>query len=434
VTDEEDSSGTGVQVSPSSAVGSQEYSDSLEENERWQVLHAADPDDIGPSESASRPRTSNHHRPIVEASRPELANRQPARRQVSYDHRHHSLPRAHRQAPVAAPGSVDSNEEYPAGYARGPPPHHGRIYQHWGHAGTSPANYAPNYSSSQPYSPFPTTSIVPAGQQLTPFVNPGPYAFPPYQSAPGAAAPGYFSPGHHGGAAMGNTMGPHSSATYGGQDMMHPAPGAAYYPYSPQAYPMPQAMAPPPMYPPYAVYSPPPPPPPVAPAPAPAPAPAAAATPPPPAPPADNSKADENFARLEKLFLDQKAEQDAKEAAAKKAAEDAAAKAASDKKIAEDIAAAASAAAAAATEEAEKRAADEKAKDKAEAEAAADKAAKEAAEKKAAEEAAAAAAAAAVPPPPPPAPEEKKKPIKFKDAVGRKFSFPFHLCNTWTVS
>ncbi len=24
-------------------------------------------------------------------------------------------------------------------------------------------------------------------------------------------------------------------------------------------------------------------------------------------------------------------------------------------------------------------------------------------------------------------------PIKFKDAIGRKFSFPFHLCQTWTV-
>src|SRR5690606_3657841 len=33
--------------------------------------------------------------------------------------------------------------------------------------------------------------------------------------------------------------------------------------------------------------------------------------------------------------------------------------------------------------------------------------------------------------------EEKKKaekaPIRFKDAVGRKFSFPFHLCQTWNV-
>jgi len=27
-----------------------------------------------------------------------------------------------------------------------------------------------------------------------------------------------------------------------------------------------------------------------------------------------------------------------------------------------------------------------------------------------------------------------KPPIKFKDAVGRKFSFPWHLCKTWKVS
>lgn len=40
--------------------------------------------------------------------------------------------------------------------------------------------------------------------------------------------------------------------------------------------------------------------------------------------------------------------------------------------------------------------------------------------------------------PPPPEPEkkppEKKKPLKFKDEVGRKFNFPFHLCSTWQVS
>ena len=29
---------------------------------------------------------------------------------------------------------------------------------------------------------------------------------------------------------------------------------------------------------------------------------------------------------------------------------------------------------------------------------------------------------------------DKRKPIKFKDAVGRKFSFPFELCATWEVS
>lgn len=33
-----------------------------------------------------------------------------------------------------------------------------------------------------------------------------------------------------------------------------------------------------------------------------------------------------------------------------------------------------------------------------------------------------------------PAGDDKKKPIKFKDAVGRKFSFPFHLCAQWEVS
>jgi hypothetical protein len=27
----------------------------------------------------------------------------------------------------------------------------------------------------------------------------------------------------------------------------------------------------------------------------------------------------------------------------------------------------------------------------------------------------------------------EKGPIKFNDAIGRKFSFPFHLCQTWTV-
>ena len=37
-------------------------------------------------------------------------------------------------------------------------------------------------------------------------------------------------------------------------------------------------------------------------------------------------------------------------------------------------------------------------------------------------------------PMPSPTLTEKAKPIKFKDAVGRKFSFPFHLCSKWIVS
>ena len=33
-----------------------------------------------------------------------------------------------------------------------------------------------------------------------------------------------------------------------------------------------------------------------------------------------------------------------------------------------------------------------------------------------------------------PAPNLKAKPIQFRDAIGRRFNFPFHLCETWTVS
>ena len=78
---------------------------------------------------------------------------------------------------------------------------------------------------------------------------------------------------------------------------------------------------------------------------------------------------------------------------------------------------------------AEKKAQEALAKAKEEADAAAAKAKEEA------DAAAKAAVEAATPAPaPPPPPEEKKKPIKFKDAVGRKFSFPFHLCSTWMAS
>ncbi|KAI4148531.1 MAG: hypothetical protein L6R39_002768 [Caloplaca ligustica] len=430
-TDEGSSERSGVQVShaasPSSAGGSHDYSDPLDENEEsWGVVY---PDEIGPSDSASRPRTSNHHRPIVEAPRPEPARRQPARGQHPKEHEHrHPVPRARRPHIPTSSGSVDSNEDWPA-YGRGPPQHYSRPYAHYGHA--SPA-YAPSYSSAPGYAQFPTSNVPPQGQQLVPFASPpAHYNYPPYPGAAGGQAPGYFPPPQHGAPPMGHPVAQHPVVPYTGQEMIHHTPAPAFYPYAPPGYPVPQAIAPPAMYTPYpAVYSPPP-----------------TNTPP---PSADSSKDDEKFARIEKLFLDQKAEQEAKEAAALKAAQDAAAKAEADKKIADDIAAAAAAAAAAATEEAEKKAADkaadkaaeEAAKAKATAEEAAKEAAKEA-EKEAAKEAVKEAAmeaakkaaeeAAAVPPPPPPPPEEKKKPIRFKDAVGRKFSFPFHLCNTWEV-
>ncbi|KAL1624967.1 hypothetical protein SLS54_003692 [Diplodia seriata] len=110
----------------------------------------------------------------------------------------------------------------------------------------------------------------------------------------------------------------------------------------------------------------------------------------------------------------QKAAEDAAKllAAAKKAREEAETKAAEEAKAAKEAHEKALAEAAAAAEELKK--AKEEAEKKAEEEAKA----KEEAEKKA--------AAAAAPPP-----VEKQAPIKFKDAVGRKFSFPWHICCTW---
>jgi hypothetical protein len=190
-------------------------------------------------------------------------------------------------------------------------------------------------------------------------------------------------------------------------------------------------MMPPHYWPPYPPVSTPPQPepkspPPATPAPEPAPAP-----PPPPPPPVDTAK-DEQIARLEKLILDDRNEREAKETAKRQAIERAAAEKAAqeaqtahDRKITQEAAALARA-------DAEKKAAEDAAKAKEEAEKAAASAASEAAA--AAIAAANEAAAKAAEPPPPPPPPEKKKPIKFKDAVGRKFSFPFELCATWQVS
>ncbi len=146
------------------------------------------------------------------------------------------------------------------------------------------------------------------------------------------------------------------------------------------------------------------------------------------------------------MIEDQRAERAAREAALEQAAKDAAAKAEADKKKADEIAAASAAAAAAAREEVDN-------KYKATAKAAAEQA--EAEKKKADEIAAASAAAAAAAreevvnkykadaeaaaeeakaAPPPPSPKAPDKPIKFKDAIGRRFSFPFDLCRDWRVS
>lgn len=140
--------------------------------------------------------------------------------------------------------------------------------------------------------------------------------------------------------------------------------------------------------------------------------------------PAPQPASDVTLEAVKKLLEEQKLEaQDRDKAieAAKKAerekieAEKAAAdqRAAENKKFADDATAEAEKKAAKALEEEKTKAAEELKK------------AKEEAEKELAEKVAAAKA-------PPPA--EKKAPIKFKDAVGRKFQFPYHLCATWDVS
>ena len=422
------------------------------EEDSWE---GEDHDDIGPSESVSRPQTSNHERPLVEAPLIEESTaRRPSRRHVPHPHpRHTAPPRTRRSLPSDGPESVDSHEDW-QGYAHGPPQPYHRQY----------ANYAANYPpASAQFQTYPQQSLVPVNQQQM-----VPFGFSSYPQQPGGPASNYFSPNHH--AMGGHMMGPSSPGPY--------SPPAGYYPYPHHGYPMPNHHLPPPpvfqTFP--AVYSPPP---------APAPVPAASAPQPassPPPPPETSNKDGENIRRLEKLLLEQREEQTKKEAAAEKAVKDkeaAAEKAVKDKvaqaeaeaKRATEIKEASDAAAANAKAEAakdykaaeERKAADKAAQAEAEAKRAAEikeasdagaakaraeaakeqKAAEEkkaaeakaaaakAAEAKAAADAATAAAAAAAPPPPP---KEKDKPIKFKDAVGRKFSFPFHLCATWSVS
>ena len=305
---------------------------------------------------------------------------------------------------------MDSYEEWPAGYVRAPPQHpqlpHARTYSHWSPIAVNPpGSYPHNYSPAPSYGPYPQNAAVSPQGALVPFASPAAqYPVSPYQIA-GPGLHGYFPPTHHGAPTA------HGGSPYSGQELMHHNPATGYFPY-PQSYPVPTPV-PTPVYPQYTVYTTPPAPPQAAPE---KPAPAQTSEPTPP-PPSETPKHDEQFARLEKILLDERQDREAREAAAKQAAEEAAAKAAADKQRAEEIAAASSAAAAAATKEAEAKAAEDAAKAKEAADAEREKAV----------------ADAAPPPPPPPPPEEKKKPIKFKDAVGRKFQFPWHLCNTWLV-
>ncbi|EED21760.1 conserved hypothetical protein [Talaromyces stipitatus ATCC 10500] len=474
-TDDEGSSDV-VDVSPPSVTGS---------IGEW--AHLSYPDEIGSSE-ASHPRTSRHSRDreTLPASRSRSSHRY-SRRDVRPQREAFQQRAARRHRSPESPDS-ESAEDLVEDYTRHRPERRG-----WPPTGAAAVGgYAQSASSGPSYNVFPNGAaghphfphagpVLPPSDQLVRF---GPLAHMGRSGQYGNTSPPYgyggshFPPPHAGGMPpffghdqlpghpgphpahlpphqphdrsrgqsppevppLPHMVPPHGNPHFGGPPFgspdLIPYGANGYMPFNPNFPPMPPGMLAHPLF---------------------------NQIPRQPESPSATSQSDtakdEAIARLEKLILDERAEREARDAAreaaiAKAAADKLAAeeRAAAEKKIADEAAANARAAALAEAEQkaAEAAIAAQKAAKELAAAAAADakKAAEEAAAaaaeeaKKAADEAAAAAAAAAAaeatkvaeeaakaaakkPPP------EKKKPIKFKDAVGRKFNFPFHLCATW---
>ncbi|KAE8398190.1 hypothetical protein BDV37DRAFT_288730 [Aspergillus pseudonomiae] len=450
LSDEEDSSG--VQVSPPSDSGSHDYQDPYDE---W--AHLPYPDELKPSDSASRPRTSHRARSRHPVHVSSSTRRHPGRRHVAQE-RERFTRRPRRQPSPESPESMDSGDEYDSpygrvshekriwppmaqgpGYARSPSPVPSYVYPN---GGVPHAAYT-HQNGHQP----PSDQLIRLGPHGHP-TQPNPYGHASYaynqlQQPHGSSMPPFFAHDHHLGHhqhhtppshARGDSHNPsqhplarslssHGPSPYGGaplgpNDLVPYGPGG-YYPFR-EPYGMVPGMIHPSYFNPY----------PRVPSPS-----QVESTGSPPPPPTDTSK-DEAIARLEKLILEERTEREAREQreAARQAAleQEAAEQAAREERAAHEMRIVEEAATRARAE-AEQKAAEEAAKAKKEAEEAAAAAAAEAAAaateaaNAAAAEAIAAARAAASDKPPP----EKKKPIKFKDAVGRKFSFPFDLCCTW---
>ncbi|KAJ5547033.1 hypothetical protein N7494_004618 [Penicillium frequentans] len=447
--------------------GSHEYPD----YDEWATLPY--PDELKPSDSASRPRTTIRNRSL-HGSRSASGRRHPHPQMIPDRDRDYGS-RARRQPSPESPGSADS-EEFASHYPRNPQD------RRW--AGQQAAGYPPSVSSGPSYNhqyppghgPFPHQNPPPPplSDQLIRLGHGNPNGQPygsAYPYGPPHGAPPmhpYFPEQAHGRhpqqppqaridphthQPLPPHMGAHGMPSPFAAPPFHheimPYPHNGFYNNFRDPYAMFQGMMPPSYFP----YPPQ----------VPSPIQPDSKTPPAPSPADDPAKEaaaqeasakDEAIARLEKLILDDRTERENREAArlAAIAAEEAE-RLAREKQLAHDQAiasVAAAEAAALARADAEQRAATEAAKAKEEAEKAAAEAAAKAKEDSAqaaqdaatkaleAVEAANAAAAAAaakakeeeenknkVPPP------EKKKPIKFKDAVGRKFSFPFELCSTW---
>ncbi|EAW11781.1 uncharacterized protein ACLA_005340 [Aspergillus clavatus NRRL 1] len=488
LSDEEGSSG--VQVSPPSDSGSQEYPDPYDE---W--AHLSYPDEVKPSDSASRPRTANRTRgrnPIHGS--PSGSGRRHSPRRYVVQERDLYTRRSRRHHSPESPESPDSAEEFGDPYMQSsqerplwPSVPQGSNYHHrlspessyvYSSSGISPGAFA--QSGHRPPSGHhpPSDQLIRLGHhhqaaQPAPYNHPAYGYTPHYQNPHGPHIPPFFlhehHPGHHIPHAHPSPQGrndshnphqqpiahqvpPHGPSQYGGHPLspheLMPYGTGGYYPFR-----EPYTMVPGMVHPSYLNAYPR------------APSPSQEESSPPSAPAPSDVAKDEAIARLEKLILEERTERESKEAreaAIKAAIEKEAAetsarleRAAHEKKITEEAAAAARA-------EAEQKAAEEAAKAKKEAEEAAAAAAAEAAAKateaanaaaaeaaakateaanaaaaeaaakatEAANAAAAEAVAAATAAASNKAPE-KKKPIKFKDSIGRKFSFPFDLCCTW---
>ncbi|KAJ5660282.1 hypothetical protein N7507_006733 [Penicillium longicatenatum] len=448
--------------------GSHEYPD----YDEW--AHLPYPSELKPSDSASRPRTSNRNRSL-HGSRSASGRRQPHPQMIPDRDRDYGS-RARRQPSPESPGSADS-EELAGHYPRNPHERRWAGQQASGYPQSVSSGPSYNHQYPQGHGPFPHQNPPPLSDQLIrlghgnpngqPYGSAYPYG-PPHGAPP--LHPYFPDQAHarhpqqppqsridpHTHQPLPPHMAPHGMPSPFGAAPFHheimPYPHNGFYNNFRDPYAMFQGMMPPSYFP----YPPQ------------VPSPIQPESKTPPAPPladdaakeaaaqeaAKDAAKDEAIARLEKLILDDRTERENREAArlAAIAAEEAE-RIAREKQLAHDQAiaqVAASEAAALARADAEQRAATEAAKAKEEAEKAAAEAAAKAKEDSAqaaqdaatkaleAVEAANAAAAAVaakakeeeenknkVPPP------EKKKPIKFKDAVGRKFSFPFELCSTW---
>ncbi|KAI9718335.1 MAG: hypothetical protein M1828_006737 [Chrysothrix sp. TS-e1954] len=358
---------------------------------------------VEPSDSVSRPRSSRRF--VRESSRedqdrrvpvPEPLPHRPSRRSShgTRERRHYNR---RRRSPSRSSSSVDSYEDGGA-YTR-------RHRYAWIPNPPSGPGYPPSNIGAPTYSGYPAQPGV-HPQSLVPYQQPDPYAY--FQGNP-FTTPMYAQP---------NPLSPPISSPTSGyfmQDPYRPAPQQAIMPYSP---PVNNYYMPPP------IQSQPPPP---------APPPARTEAPAPKSKAPVDKETEERLNKLQEMILAQEKERVAKEKewearleAEKKAAEakeaEKAAKAEAERQKNEAVADAAKKAKDIAEDEANAKAKEAQEKhEKAikEAREATDKAKK--AEEKAKENEAKLK----------PTPDDAKSPITFKDALGRRFQFPWRYCKTW---